>query len=631
MKKYNLSALFVSVLLLGTIANAAPLTPAEIAQIESDLEIVLDDATASNLAVIVKPDAPDAWHTNAMAEIEQIRKADLELILRDRWGHPIPSAQVEIRQKHKKFHFGGVLSRFYFNTPSSSNDQHYQRLALKFFDASGLANGLKMKLNAGGSHLSEFFEWNQTNGISARGHLLIWPGNNGGGHLPSNVSSIIQDIYDTATTNQDGTVEYDEQLKQDLREASYYMVTNWASRWPVYEWDVYNEPYGNHEIQEILDDYPMAGTWFRMAWSNAVNAECGLFINDNRMVSAQSARQYSSRTTVYKRYIDELVASNAPISGIGFQARFKFHLSSQGGPQLITDRLDDFENRYGLNMAGTEFHLPTVAGSFEPTEQERAAMTEEIMTAFFSHSRVTGLHSWVFQSSTSNQGPLLNSDWSVPLNGLVWYYLNRIKYATHTNLQTTVDGKISLRAFKGEYEIIVRSGTNEYVETLYLDNPTNALVSTDLPSPDSDGDGLPDAYENLYTNLSPTNPNDGMADPDHDGLCSRYEYAAGTNPFEAPAQPEETPFFILPVPGSTIQIHLSRREGIEDQQFIFYLKHSTNLQNWVTFNPENPASIGFSLDGAETNTTSDAYGQIFKESYRLSAPDRYGYFQLDLK
>jgi hypothetical protein len=226
---------------------------------------------------------------------------------------------------------------------------------------------------------------------------------------------------------------------------------------------------------------------------------------------------------------------------------------------------------------------------------------------------------------------LLNGDWSVPLNGLVWYYLNRIKYATHTNLQTAADGKISLRAFKGEYEIIVHSGTNEYVETLYLDNPTNALVSTDLPSPDSDGDGLPDSYENLYTNLSPTNPNDGMADPDHDGLCSRYEYAVGTNPFEAPSQSEAPPFFILPVPGSTVQIHLSRREGIEDQQFAFYLKHSTNLQSWVVFNPQNPASIGYTLDGAETNTVSDAYGKIFHESYDLSTPRLKGYFRMNLE
>ena len=618
--------------LATTTARAAALTPAEIARIESDLEITLDAATASDLAAIVKPDAPDTWHTNALAQIDQHRKADMALTVRDRWGHPLPSAQVDVRLKHKKFRFGGVLSRFRFNTPSSSIDRRYQRLALKFFDASGLNNGLKLKLNASGSHLSQFFEWNQTNGISARGHLLIWPGTGGGSHLPKNVRDIIQDIYATAVTNADGSVTYDEQLKADLRAASYDMVSNWASQWPVYEWDVYNEPFGNHEIQEILDDYGMAGTWFRLARTNAVYSNCGLFINDNRMVSALSASQYNYRTGIYKGYIDELVASNAPITGIGFQARFRFDYASQGGPQLVTDRLNDFGNRYGLAMAGTEFHLPATTGGFAPSDQRRAEMTEEIMTAFFAHPLVTGLNAWTFQAGDPDQGPLLNDDWSVPLNGLVWHYLNRIKYATKTNLLSAANGHAEVRAFKGEYEILVHSGTNDYATGLNLAAAMNETIYTDLPSPDSDGDGLPDAYENLFAGLSPTDPSDAGSDPDGDGLSTRCEYAQGTNPFDAAGGRTNAPSLVASGPTS-VTLSFARREGMEDQKLVFRFYRNDDLSAtnaWTLFDPAAP-DAGYVLESASTNEITDAYGRIFRHVYRLHVPNRVGFFRLTLE
>ena len=49
---------------------------------------------------------------------------------------------------------------------------------------------------------------------------------------------------------------------------------------------------------------------------------------------------------------------------------------------------------------------------------------------------------------------------------------------------------------------------------------------------DSDGDGLPDAWE-IANGLNPYDPADANADSDHDGLTNAQEYAAGTNPLDA--------------------------------------------------------------------------------------------------
>jgi hypothetical protein len=50
--------------------------------------------------------------------------------------------------------------------------------------------------------------------------------------------------------------------------------------------------------------------------------------------------------------------------------------------------------------------------------------------------------------------------------------------------------------------------------------------------PDSDGDGLPDDWENAH-NLSPTNAADAALDADQDGSSNQEEYLAGTDPQDA--------------------------------------------------------------------------------------------------
>ncbi|VGO22947.1 CBM96 family carbohydrate-binding protein [Pontiella sulfatireligans] len=449
-------------------AVAAPLTVDEINQIETDLGITMSASDKADLAAIVKPDVPDQFHIDAETRIDQHRKADLTLSILDPYGNPVPGADVDVMLRRKKFHFGGVmnLKRFAGVTAMGMSTNRYSELYLKFFDTAGLGNGLKAKLRAGNEpYLPGYFAWCEANDIRSRGHTLIWPGNPGSNHLPANIRSILDDLYATATTN--GTeIIYDEQLKTDLDTACDDIVAEWAGLWPVYEWDVYNEPFGNHEIQEILG-YDVMLKWFHSAQTNAVDPNCGLFINDNRMVSATSPSSYISRTDVYKGYIDYIMASNAPITGIGFQNRIKFEY---GDPQLLHDRLDDFAT-YGLDMAGTEFHIITNS-TFSPTPYRRAEMTEEIMTTYLSHPNTSGLNCWSYTSTdVAGGGPLVDeNNGNVQLNGLVWYYLNRIKYITQESLTTDLNGQVSLRGFIGDYDIVVQNGPDTYNATLTLDS-----------------------------------------------------------------------------------------------------------------------------------------------------------------
>lgn len=75
--------------------------------------------------------------------------------------------------------------------------------------------------------------------------------------------------------------------------------------------------------------------------------------------------------------------------------------------------------------------------------------------------------------------------------------------------------------------VLEREYGNDYINWMAaLPSPGKASVQT---APDSDGDGIPDAYEALH-GLNPYDPADAALDSDGDGQSNLAEYLAGTDP-----------------------------------------------------------------------------------------------------
>jgi hypothetical protein len=108
-----------------------------------------------------------------------------------------------------------------------------------------------------------------------------------------------------------------------------------------------------------------------------------------------------------------------------------------------------------------------------------------------------------------------NPDGDVP-----YYLVERVRYSDTAPWPAQADGTgYSLQ----------RLANDEFAN-----DPVNWIANAPTPGPaasngDTDGDGLPDYWENLYS-LDPFNPNDAALDSDGDGLTNLQEFQLGTDP-----------------------------------------------------------------------------------------------------
>jgi hypothetical protein len=105
---------------------------------------------------------------------------------------------------------------------------------------------------------------------------------------------------------------------------------------------------------------------------------------------------------------------------------------------------------------------------------------------------------------------------SVPLSYQWWFNTSRLTGATNTTLTITNVQSTNV----GGYFVVVTNSEGA---------ATSAVAQLSFQSLDTDGDGLPDAWELAY-GLNPLNDNDANVDTDGDGLTNAQEYIAGTNP-----------------------------------------------------------------------------------------------------
>lgn len=387
-----------------------------------------------------EPDA--AWRNAAAERIEQHRKGDLTVWVTDAAGTALPGVQVTVTMQRHAYGFGSqVDGRWLLANQGTPDGDRYADVVKTLFNEAVPGNELKWiawTQPDGPQRAREIVQWLRDSGLRVRGHNLVWPGWK---RLPASVVALQNDPP---------------ALRQRVNEHITEEATAFAGQ--LVDWDVVNEPVGNHALMDLLGNDVMV-EWYRLA--HAADPTARLYLNENGIESGKKADPFA-------RWVEFLLDRGAPLGGLGFQG----HGSAQAIEPLaaIFDRFA----QYGLPIKITEFDIVT------PDEELQAEYTRDYLTLVFSHPATAGFVMWGFWDGKHwlNDAPLYYKDWTRKPSGQAWQDLVFKTWWTDVRGQTNAQGAYQVRGFLGDYTVTVQAcGTTKTVQaTLPREGATLAVV-----------------------------------------------------------------------------------------------------------------------------------------------------------
>ena len=354
---------------------------------------------------------PYDWKTWANARIEQIRKRDARLLIVDVNGTPVPGTAVNIKQIRHRFAFGSAIN----NNISNPN---YAAFFRTNFEWAVMENESKWysnepsRSNVTYTVADNIVNFCNTNAITLRGHTLFW--------------AVDQFVQQWVTNLSDANLRV--HLTNRLNSAVNHFKNTFV------HWDVNNEMlHGNYFGNRL-------GNWvnpWMFIHARSIDPNVKLFVNDYNVVAG-------NETEAYKQQILSLLASNAPVNGIGAQG----HFGSTINPLLTESRLDSLAE-LGLPIWISEYD------SANPDASVRADNLEMLYRIAFSKPAVEGVLMWGFWAGSHWRGAdaaIVNLNWTLNAAGQRYQSL-LAEWTTTTNGVADAQGMVDFRGFHGTYDI----------------------------------------------------------------------------------------------------------------------------------------------------------------------------------
>jgi GH35 family endo-1,4-beta-xylanase len=366
----------------------------------------------------IEPDA--VWRRQAEKNIERYRKGELNVLVTNANGDPLPNATVRLTMLQSDFMWGAATHAKTLLDPA--NTQYHQTLK-ELFNTVTLGNDLKWgNWERDPDRALKALEWLRENGLRARGHCLIWPS-----------------WRKTRTVNRP---QLQKASPAELNAALLAHIADEAGRVGdlVEHWDVVNEIYDNHDLIDIIGPGALP-SWFKAAAAASPSAR--LYLNDYGHLSQQGRNE--TKHHAYYRALSELIESGAPIHGIGLQG----HLSSPTPPKRILAILDKFA-KLGKAITITEFDCTDFGG-----EELQARYLRDFLTAVFSHPAVNGIVTWGFWEGDMHapSAAFYRRNWDEKPNAKIWKELVLDQWRTNAIGATDPQGRFRQRCFTGSYRV----------------------------------------------------------------------------------------------------------------------------------------------------------------------------------
>jgi endo-1,4-beta-xylanase len=384
--------------------------------------------------------------------IEKYRKGDVSVQFRSREGKMIRNARVGIHQKTHDFMFGCII----FDLIHGENSYKEELFKERFKNLFNLAvfpfywPGYESKQGfTHGEDMLKTIEWCKANGITTKGHPLVWA---------------------TESGTPEWLTEYSVKETEELLKTRVLNITA-GFRDMIELFDVVNEPIHvktwKHKMQTFNDknDWGVADTLSLIAdyveqalkWAHQGNPRATLLINEYETLANKDARK------LYDDLLAELKKRNAPLAGLGIQA----HEPRQEwfSPEEVWKTFDLY-SRFGYPIHITEFHpqssgVPITGGwrTGNWTPQTQAEFTEQFVTLCFGHPAVASINWWGLSDRNIwlPGGGLVDEEYQPKPVYIMLDKLINQTWRTNATMQTDSQGNLSFRGFYGEYEIILNT------------------------------------------------------------------------------------------------------------------------------------------------------------------------------
>ncbi len=340
-------------------------------------------------------------------------------------------AVVSVRQQEHEFWFGTAVSSKPFDGRIKRADcEKYLQVLKENFNAAVHENALKwqyIEKNPGVysyETADKIVQWCRDNGLRLRGHCVFWS-------QDKYVQGWVKSLDNAA-------------LKEHIDKRINDLLTRYKGQ--ITEYDVNNEMVHNAFYKSRLGP-DIRAEMFRLCHRTDPNTI--LYVNDYHILSGKDLEAYIQQ-------IESLLATGAPVGGIGLQGHFGEESVDAEKVKRVLDRLAVF----GLPIKITEFDINT------QNEKAKAAGLVDLYTTCFAHPAVEGILMWGFWEKCHwrPHAALWKKDWTPTPAARAYRRLVFEKWWTVWDGHADERGECRIPAFFGRHRVVV-NGENY---TVYL-------------------------------------------------------------------------------------------------------------------------------------------------------------------
>lgn len=393
----------------------------------------------------------------AQENIEKYRKADFTIQLKGIERTDFKDLTIEVEQVSHDFLFGCIIFDLVTPRKTPENIEEFKRLFKNIFNFAVFPFYWSGYEPSPGKtkqqEIMEVVKWCNKNGITTKGHPLVWTHEAGTPKWLSNYSTaeskvLLEKRVKKIVSEFKGEIDIWDVINEVIHTVNWDMAMkeNKAGK---------NKRYTGKDL--MMEKVDFIDSCFQ--WAHKANPDAHLIINEFNIVANEDSRQEFYNT------VEKLLQQKTPISGLGIQVHEPFQGKYYYSPQQIWETYETYAE-FNLPLHVTEF-IPvsngdSIKGIYKTgvwTEQVQADFAEMIFRLSFGHPALKSINWWGFTDKHIWQegGGLLDKNLHPKL---VYKTLDRLinkEWKTQiSNLKPNKSGEIFFRGFKGDYKIKVK-------------------------------------------------------------------------------------------------------------------------------------------------------------------------------